>query len=85
MVQVVHDATQTAFDLNEVHHHAILTDVAMDAQADHVCMTVQPAALLMASYEMACGELDVGVLAIDLESHCPTCCQYRPHLLMLPG
>ena len=69
MVELVDHLLEFLLQDHEIHDHPILTDVALESEAYDVGVAVEPGALLVSGYEMACGEPDPRIASVYLKKH----------------
>lgn len=69
MVQLLDYGLQLLLEDDEIHDHAVLSDVPFQPEPHDIGMAVKPGALLVPRYEMACGIPDARIAAIDLQYH----------------
>lgn len=69
MVKLVDHLLELLLQDHEVHDHPLLADLALESEADDVRVSVEPGALLVPGYEMACGEPDPRIAAVYFQKH----------------
>ena len=69
MVQLLDYGFQLLLEDHEVHEHAVRADVTLQPEPHDVRVAVEPGALLVPRYEMACGIPDSRIASVDFQYH----------------